>query len=149
MKYLNLTKMLSLTVAERNLSFEQKKIISSKNSADYFRGFFDDDIELFESFFIILLNRSNDSIGFSKISQGGTCGTVVDVKLIAKYCIDTLAQGVVLCHNHPSGNTNPSNEDKNITQKIKEALKLIDCTVLDHIILTKDNYYSFADEYEL
>lgn len=92
------------------------------------------------------MNRSNNTIGYAKISQGGVAGTVVDVKIIAKYAIDTLASSVILAHNHPSGNTQPSRADKDITQKIKDSLKLFDISVLDHIILTEDEYFSFADE---
>ena len=81
-----------------------------------------------------------------KISQGGISGTVVDTKIIAKYCVDTLCSAVILAHNHPSGNLNPSTQDIKITRKIKEGLELLDVKVLDHVILTSDSYYSFADE---
>ena len=126
--------------------FEQIKITNSKDSADFIRKFYSDDLEIFESFFLLLLNRNNNTIGYAKISQGGITGTVVDVKIVAKYVVDSLASAVVLCHNHPSGNIKPSNADKDITDKIKKVLTLMDTTVLDHIILTADSYFSFADE---
>ena len=126
--------------------FEQIKIANSKDSADFIRKFYSDDLEIFESFFLLLLNRNNTTIGYAKISQGGITGTVVDVKIVAKYVVDSLASAVVLCHNHPSGNLKPSNADKDITDKIKKVLTLMDTTVLDHIILTADSYFSFADE---
>ena len=126
--------------------FEQIKITNSKDSADFIRKFYSDDLEIFESFFLLLLNRNNTTIGYAKISQGGITGTVVDVKIVAKYVVDSLASAVVLCHNHPSGNLKPSNADKDITDKIKKVLTLMDTTVLDHIILTADSYFSFADE---
>ncbi len=126
--------------------FEQIKITNSKDSADFIRKFYSDDLEIFESFFLLLLNRNNNTIGYAKISQGGITGTVVDVKIVAKYVVDSLASAVVLCHNHPSGNLKPSNADKDITDKIKKVLTLMDTTVLDHIILTADSYFSFADE---
>lgn len=125
--------------------FKRIKITGSKDSADYIRQFYESDIELYESFFLLLLNQQNQTIGYAKISQGGVAGTVVDTKIILKYIVDTLAQSVVLCHNHPSGNLIPSDADKTITNKIRDAVKLLDSKVLDHIILTKDDYFSFAD----
>jgi DNA repair protein RadC len=135
-----------VSLKKEKSDFPRCKVTSSKDASDYIRQFFYDDIEIFESFFILLLNRANNTIGYAKISQGGIAGTVVDVRIIAKYAIESLCSGVILAHNHPSGNNQPSKEDINITQKIKEALKLFDVTVLDHVILTADNYYSMADE---
>lgn len=126
--------------------FEKVKIQSSNDSVKYLRQFYLDDIGIYESFFLMLLNRANQVIGYVKISQGGVTGTVVDPILVAKYAIDSLAKGVILCHNHPSGNLNPSDADRQITEKIKQGLKLFDISVLDHIILTENSYYSFCDE---
>lgn len=125
--------------------FERIKINSSNDSANYIRQFYSDDIEIYESFFILLLNRQNKTIGYAKISQGGVAGTVVDAKIIIKYIVDTLASGVILCHNHPSGNLTPSTQDLEITKKLSQAAKLVDSQVIDHIILTPDSFYSFAD----
>lgn len=125
--------------------FKATKISSSEDAHIIIKQFYDDDIEIYESFFLLLLNRANNTIGFVKISQGGTVGRVVDPKLIAKYAIDGLASSVILAHNHPSGNTNPSEADREATKKIKEGLKLFDISVLDHIILTADSHFSFAD----
>ena len=85
------------------------------------------------------------TIGYAKISQGGVAGTVVDTKIIAKYIADTLASGIIVCHNHPSGNIKPSEQDIILTQKIKQVAELLDSTLFDHIILTTDSFYSFAD----
>ena len=126
--------------------FEKVQISSSKNAADYIRQFYSDDIEIYESFFILLLNRANKTIGYAKISQGGITGTYVDKKIIAKYIIDSLASGVIIAHNHPSGQLVPSDADKRITKDIKEVCSLIDSSLLDHVILTADNYFSFSDE---
>jgi DNA repair protein RadC len=126
--------------------FEKVKITSSYDSVKYLRQFFFDDISIYESFFLMLLNRSNTVIGYVKISQGGITGTVCDPLLVAKYAIDSLAKGVILCHNHPSGQLIASEQDNSITRKVKEGLKLFDISVLDHIILTEDSYYSYADE---
>lgn len=126
--------------------FTKVKISTSSDAYKVIKQFYSDDIEIYESFFVLLLNRANNTIGYAKISQGGTVGTVVDIKLIAKYAIDGLANSVILAHNHPSGNEQPSQQDKDVTNKIKQSLKLFDVQTLDHIILTTDNYFSFADE---
>lgn len=132
-------------VAEKNESFQKVKISSAKDAADYARQFYFDDLEIYESFFIILLNGANNTEAYVKISQGGTAGTVVDVKMIVKYAVDVLANGVILVHNHPSGNTQPSNADEQITQKVKEILRFLNITLFDHIIITTGDYYSFAE----
>lgn len=103
----------------------------------------------YEEFWILLLNRGNKVIMNQKISQGGIAGTIIDTRLIMKSAIDQLASSIILCHNHPSGNKLPSGQDKNITQKLKEAGKVMDIPVLDHIIVTDGGYYSFADEEEM
>lgn len=81
-----------------------------------------------------------------KISQGGVAGTFVDVKIVAKYAIESLCAGVFFIHNHPSGNVIPSIEDKHITDKLKKALSLFDINLVDSIIISDDSYYSFCDE---
>ncbi len=126
--------------------FPRVKITSSNDAHNVIRQYYSGDIEIFESFFILLVDRSNTTVGYAKISQGGIAGTVVDVKIVAKYCLDSLCSGVILAHNHPSGNLTPSEQDKQITTKIKRALELIEVNVLDHLILTADNFYSFNDE---
>ncbi len=99
-----------------------------------------------EEFWIILLNRANKVITTQKISQGGLSGTVIDTRLIMKAGIDQLASSIILCHNHPSGNKLPSQQDKSITNKLKDAGNTMDIPVLDHIIITDEGYFSFADE---
>lgn len=138
-----------IRLVKEETEFKRVKITSSKDAAKYARNFFQEDIEIYESFFMILLNRANNTDAYVKISQGGIAGTVVDLKLIAKYAIDCLASGVIVCHNHPSGTLYPSEQDKLITERIKKALNLLDIRLLDHIILTKDGYFSFADECQL
>jgi DNA repair protein RadC len=126
-------------------NFTPEQITSPDKLANYIRQFFGNDILIFESVFILLLNQNNTTIGYAKISQGGICSSVVDIKIICKYVVDSLAQGVILCHNHPSGNLTPSSADLNVTDKLKEALKYLDSKLIDHIILTENNYYSLAD----
>jgi len=125
--------------------FPKIKISESRHAYEFIKKFYGDDLEIFESFFILLLDRGNHTIGYAKISQGGISGTVVDIRLIAKYAIESLCSSIILAHNHPSGTLNPSNEDKKITEKISEGLKIFDIGVLDHIILTSESYYSFLD----
>ena len=99
-----------------------------------------------EEFWILLVNRSNRIIDKAKISQGGISETTIDVRLILKNAIEKTASGIALCHNHPSGNLNPSEQDKNITSKLISAAKLLDIIVIDHVIVTDNGYFSFADE---
>lgn len=135
------------TLRKIQTSFPNVKITSSADAAEFIRQFFSDDVAVFESFFLLMCNRANNTVGYAKISQGGVSGTVIDVKIIAKYALDSLCSSVVLAHNHPSGNLNPSDADIQITKKIKQALQLLDIVVLDHIILTEsDKYFSLADD---
>jgi DNA repair protein RadC len=100
-----------------------------------------------EEFWIILLNRANKVISKEQISAGGVSGTVVDAKIIFQKALQTApASSIILCHNHPSGNTRPSQADIDITKKLKEAGETLDISVLDHLIIAGSDYYSFADE---
>ena len=125
------------------------KITNSETAYDYIRQFYSDDLEIYESSFILLLNRASDVIGYAKISQGGVAGTVIDIKIVLKYVIDTLASSFIIAHNHPSGNTNSSSQDDALTKKLKSICDLVDCTMLDHLIITTDSYYSYADNSKL
>jgi DNA repair protein RadC len=125
-------------------SVKKEKITSSRDIYNIFHPVLADLPN--EEFWIILLNRSNKIIERQKISQGGLSGTVTDVRIILKTALEKLASSVILCHNHPSGNPTPSDADISITQKVKESGKLMDISLLDHIIVTDGNYYSFADE---
>ena len=99
----------------------------------------------YEEFWAVFLSRANRIIGKMKISQGGVSGTVTDVRLVMKKAVECLSSGIIICHNHPSGNTMPSDADKKITKKIKEAASFFDIQLLDHVISAGKNYYSFAD----
>jgi DNA repair protein RadC len=136
-------------IKEVNNKIEKRKIDSSKIAFEYARDFWHEDIEVYESFFVLMLNRANKAVGYAKISQGGIAGTVVDVRLIAKYAVDSLCSGVIIFHNHPSGNLSPSAPDIKLTKKIKNALGFFDIQLTDHLIVTETNYYSFKDEGEL
>lgn len=135
-----------ITLKRTKRDFKRVKITSADDVSKFARQFYFDDLTIYESFFLILLNSANNTIGYVKISQGGINGTIADPQLIAKYAIETLAKGVILIHNHPSGSTKPSKSDKEVTQKIKSTLNIFDCTVLDHVILTETDFFSFAQE---
>lgn len=131
--------------------FNKVKIQTSTDIANFIRGLYDIDqtIEIVESFYILLTNQACTVTGWVKLSQGGLTGTVADPQLIAKYAIEQLAKGVVIAHNHPSGTLRPSQADITLTEKVKAGLGLFGIRLLDHVILTEDSYYSFADEGEL
>jgi len=99
-----------------------------------------------EEFWVMLLNRSNRLIENICISKGGTSGTVIDTKIILNKAISRLAAAIIICHNHPSGNPDPSQADIRITEKLKSAASTMDITLLDHIIIADTRYYSFSDE---
>lgn len=99
-----------------------------------------------EEFWLLLLNKANKIIKKQPISQGGISGTVADPKMIFNYALNHLASSIILVHNHPSGNTKPSEADKRLTRQMVEAGKLLEISVLDHIIYTDNGYFSFADE---
>lgn len=115
----------------------------SKDVADIFQPLLSD--LLHEEFWILFLNRSNRVIAKMRLSQGGISGTVTDVRIIMKKAVECLASGIIVCHNHPSGNLNPSESDTKITHKIRDAGNLMDIQLLDHIIISGKDYYSFAD----
>ena len=126
---------------------ERVTILSSKDVYDCFYPLMCDLPT--EEFWVLMLSRSNRVIYEERLSQGGTASTVVDIKLLFKSVIDKLASGIILVHNHPSGNCTPSQEDDRLTHRIKDAGTLLDIKVFDHIIITPNNYYSYADNSRL
>jgi len=139
------TKRYELTARPTTEGFESRKINSSRDSYEYVKKFWHEDIVIYESFFLLMLNQANETIAYAKISQGGVAGTVVDPKIIAKYAVDCLAQGVIVAHNHPSGKLIPSGADDFMTKKVQDGLRLLDITLLDHLIITSASYFSYAD----
>ena len=123
---------------------EKPKVITSSDAAAIFKPLLSDLPH--EEFWVMLLNRNNLVIDKMFVSQGGLSGTIIDVRIILKMALDKLATSIILCHNHPSGNLVPSEADKDITKKIKEAGKHMDIPVLDHLIIANGSYFSFADE---
>lgn len=132
--------------ATGKFNLEAAPITCSRSAYDIARHFYKDDILIYESFYVMATDRAVNLLGYMLISQGGIAGTVVEPMFIAKFAIDTLAKNVVLVHNHPSGKLKPSKADIELTKKIVSCLKPFDVTVLDHIILSDKDFFSFADE---
>ena len=133
---------------KRKGSFEEMfPVADSKSAADFCRQCFDDGvIDWREEFIVIALNKSNKVLGFYKISSGGVGGTVADPKVIFQFALLCNASSLILSHNHPSGNLNPSQPDRKITEKLISGGEMLDIRIIDHIIVTSEGYYSFADE---
>jgi len=144
-------------VAEVKISYSSKlsladrpQVASSHDAEAILRNHWSDDIELLEEFIILFLTRSNKVKGLFRVSKGGTCGTVVDPKIIFAAALKAMANSMILAHNHPSGNLQPSQADIDLTRKLRQAGKVLDIEVLDHLILAPHGgYYSFADESNL
>ncbi|HEX5170955.1 MAG TPA: JAB domain-containing protein [Cyclobacteriaceae bacterium] len=141
-------------VAEIQLTYKSKvkpslrpKISCSRDCENILRKYWDEDrIEFVEQFKVLLLNRAHKVLGLYEVSTGTTAHTVADPRLIFVAAIKANACAVILAHNHPSGNLNPSQADMDLTKKMKEAGRFLEVSVLDHIILTTEAYFSFADE---
>lgn len=125
-------------------SREKEVITSSSDVAIYLQTLLKD--HRHEVFAVLFLNRANKINHFQVISQGGITGTVADPRIILKRALEEDAVSLILCHNHPSGSLKPSRADEELTQKIKEAARYFDIKVLDHLIVSDDGYFSFADE---
>jgi DNA repair protein RadC len=126
------------------ISLEKPVIKGSKDIAGYMQSLLSDLSN--EVFAVVFLNRANKLLHFEIISRGGITGTVADPRIILKKALEEEAVGLILCHNHPSGNLSPSRADEELTRKIKQAAAFFDISVLDHIIVSSTGYFSFADE---
>jgi DNA repair protein RadC len=137
----------SMELSRRRKDEENEKVLSIASSKDvynYIYPYLADAKQ--EYFYLILLSRSNVILKNVFISKGGVAGTVVDTKIIFKEALSELASGIILCHNHPSGNNKPSQADIDLTRKIQQGARLFDISLLDHLIFTNNSYFSFADE---
>jgi len=142
---MNIIKEIKLSYSSNGI--ENVKITDSKSAYKLLLDNWDmDTIQLQEEFKVLLLNRANIVLGIYNLSKGGVSGTIVDVKLLLASAIKANASSVIVAHNHPSGNLNPSESDKRLTRKIKEGAKYLDIALLDHIIVTKESYYSFSTD---
>jgi len=141
-------------IAEIKISYSTKvspkdrpQIKSSRSAAEIFSEAFKDTVEHHESMYALLLNRANKVLGIKQISVGGLSGCVADPKIIFQTALVANASGIILCHNHPSGNMQPSEADKRLTRKIADIGELMEITLLDHLIIGPDeDYFSFLDE---
>lgn len=126
---------------------ELPKITTAGDAVAIFRQLFGEhEINLREHFYALFLNNAGRVVSYDHVSFGGTDMTVVDVKMIAAPALGAMATQVVICHNHPSGKVTPSDTDKFTTKRIREGLLLLGIKLIDHIILTEDSFYSFANE---
>ena len=137
---------IKITYRNKQKFSEMKKICNSMNAFDLLSSIWSDQIDYKEEFLVLCLNRSNKALGYSIISSGGISGTVADPKIIFQVALKSNASNIILAHNHPSGNPQPSESDMKLTKKIRQAGEMLDLPVLDHIILTSESYFSFADE---
>ncbi len=138
---------ISLTYKRKVKADDRPKVSCSSNAYKLFRENWDNlTINLMEEFKILLLDRNNSCMGIVPISKGGVSGTVVDAKLIFASALKARSCGIILGHNHPSGNLMPSEADKTLTRKLIVAGKYLDIRILDHIIITDEDYFSFADK---
>ena len=141
-----------MEIAEIQVSYSNSnkytiKIRSSKDSYDVIINSWNaDTLQLQEEFKVILLNRSNTVLGIYPLSRGGVSGTIIDMKLLFSVALKCISSSMIIVHNHPSGSLTPSTTDINCTHRIKEVCKLLDITLLDHIIIAKNGYFSFCDE---
>lgn len=141
-------------VAEIQLSYkshvtpsQRPRISSSRDACEVLkRSWNESTIELFEEFKVMFTNRANKVLGMMEVSTGGMAATVADPRLIFVAALKAGATGMILSHNHPSGSLSPSQADIQLTHKLKDGGKLLEIQLLDHIILTSESYYSFADE---
>ena len=149
--------MFESNIAEIQISYSHKTEkafrIKIKNSDDSYKSFINcwnkDLIELQEEFKILLLNNSNEVLGVHSLSRGSTKGTIVDLKLLFAIALKSCATAIIIAHNHPSGTLKPSRSDIELTSKIKKCGELLDVKLLDHLIITKDDYFSLSDKNHL
>ena len=149
---MNSTKVYKKVVAELKATYNHRnqipaiKLKSSKDVNSYIRSIYPVDIECREAFMCLYLNRANNVQGFAVISIGGVSGTLADPKVIFQHALLCNSSSIILSHNHPSGNLTPSQQDIHLTNKVKKCGEMLDLPIIDHIIITKEGYYSFSDE---
>jgi len=141
---------ISLSFDKKVKKSELRTITGVENCVEILREVFNKDtFDWTEEVVMLCLNRANKVVGFYKVSSGGLSSTILDPRVIFTVALNCGANSIILSHNHPSGNTTPSVQDKEVTKKIKEAGKLLDISLLDHVILTDENYYSFMEDGDL
>lgn len=135
-----------VTIERSILNYDRPRLASSPQVYRMLHDYFINIMETREAFVVAFLDHGNKVNLIQKMFIGGISSTVVDIKLIVSTALLTLSAKVIVSHNHPTGNTQPSAQDKNLTEKLKAALKFFDIELVDHMILTENEYFSFADE---
>ena len=139
-------KISEIEITYRPQKYSTAKVTNSQNAEVVFREFWDTGtIEYYEEFKVMYLNRGREVLGIYTHSKGGLVGAICDIRMIFQAALKANAHSIIVAHNHPSGNLEPSQADKDITRKIKEAGKILEIPVTDHLILTQSSYLSFAD----
>lgn len=139
-------------ISEIEVSYNPHRIADYQisNSRDIYELVFSHwnwkEIEMLEEVKVIFLNKNNIVIGVYHLAKGGISACTVDIRIILAVALKSLSTSIILVHNHPSGNLQPSQSDKEITKNLKEACKMVQIALIDHLIITKESYYSFADE---
>lgn len=139
----------SLSIRNNQHPEIREKIRSSQEGAAYVKNLFGMDIETKEMFFSIMLNSAQEILAVYKVSTGGINSCLIDHRLIFSAALHCLATQILICHNHPSGRATPSNADKKTTEEIQKACKIMQINLMDHLIITDYDYYSFADNGEI
>lgn len=137
-----------IKISYTSISYNERiKIFDSTKAYNSFKDSWNiETIELFEEFKIILLNHASEALGMYTVSKGGISSTVVEIRHILFVALKTNSTGIILAHNHPSGNLKPSSSDLKLTERMNEACKVMDLNLMDHLILSKQGYFSFKDE---
>lgn len=135
-----------ILISYKNKNQDAVKVSSSVEVYNFILNHWDDDtLDIQENVKMLLLNSSNTILGVYDVSRGGINSTVIDLRLVLSVALKCLASSIILVHNHPSENINPSEQDREFTKKIKSACKFLEIQLFDHIIITRHDYYSFAD----
>ena len=128
---------------------ERVKVDNPTDVVEFLRTIWNDKLEYTESCYVLLLNTANHIMGYNMLSQGGTTGTVVDIKMILQLALKSNVHQIILAHNHPSQNKLPSKADDRLTERLKTACEAIDLKLTDHIVLTTDDFYSYTENSRL
>jgi len=136
---------------ERNADIKQSDLIkvrSSNDAAKFLRKLYGDQVLVRETMFLLIMDKGNQIVSYAKLADGDIASCTFPMRLALKHLLNNLSSACIVAHNHPSGQTIPSENDKRMTKKFKEACDLLDISLLDHIIMTADSHYSFADNGE-
>ncbi len=137
---------ITVTYKDQVKAADRAAVYGAANSFEIFQPIYEDFVQHHEELWVMYLNQANKVLGVSQISKCGLTCTLADIRIIMQTALKANCVSIILSHNHPSGNKQPSPDDKRLTQKVKQACELLDLRLLDHIIVTAEGYYSFADE---